>query len=57
MNVFQKIIKAFRRSGQDLQTSIPDRICRPGQGTAGGGIAANPVRNRVREPGPFDLSA
>lgn len=47
MNLFQKIIKAFRRSGQDLQTSLPDRICKPDQGAAGRGIAANPVRNRV----------
>lgn len=56
MNVFQKIIKAFRRSGQDLQTRVPDRICRPGQGTAGRGIAAKPVRNRVCEPGSVDYT-
>ena len=56
MNLFQKIIKAFRRSGQDLQTSLPDRICKPDQGAAGRGIAANPVRNRVREPGSFDYT-
>lgn len=56
MNVFQKIVKVFRRSGQDLQTCIPDRICKPDQGAAGGGSAANPVRNRVREPGSVDYT-
>lgn len=32
--------------GQDLQTSLPDRICKPDRDAAGRGIAANPVRNR-----------
>lgn len=56
MNVFQKIIGAFRRSGQDLQTCIPNRICKPDQGAPDGGIAANPVRNRVCEANSFDYT-
>ena len=55
MNVFQKIIRVFRRSGPDLQICIPNRICKPDQGAADGGIAANPVRNR--EPGTVDYSS
>ena len=56
MNVFQKIIKVFRRSGQDLQPCIPDRICKPDIGAVGGNIAAKPVRNRVNESRSVDYT-